>query len=403
MGERIKVNIQGNKYSSVEKDTATVETPMKTRLNIEEISNVSGNQSNSLVTKVSKESFHCKIVTPSSLDNSLVNKRASISRHRKAVVRKLTLPSVNEISDEEEPSSDEFKKNKNMHLSLAALCSVQKNTRKVYSLVNRMTGTIGGNGNGGAIYGELTIGSMQKVIELMKEHTNFNKSSRFIDVGCGLGKPNLHVAQDPGVEFSYGVEMERVRWLLGICNLNQVLDEALSQRSKEIIKSEDVIGHKCVIEHGDITDAEYLDPFTHVYMFDIGFPPKLFKKLAIMFNRSKSPYLICYHSPRVMINRYGFDVELVVQTQTSMHGSSEGHMGYIYKRVQCKGRNSLENKCPIISNYNMDGIPCDPMFVTAWQSSHRKLEDISMDVKKKVINSLSCSRSTRNRVVGPSI
>lgn len=28
-------------------------------------------------------------------------------------------------------------------------------------------------------------------------------------------------------------------------------------------------------KHGDVYDARTLDPFTHIYMFDIGFPPKV--------------------------------------------------------------------------------------------------------------------------------
>ena len=50
---------------------------------------------------------------------------------------------------------------------------------------------------------------MQKMVNLMKINTEFSADSRFIDIGCGLGKPNLYVAQDPGVSFSYGIEVER--------------------------------------------------------------------------------------------------------------------------------------------------------------------------------------------------
>jgi len=381
-------------------ESTILESPVKFRSNTKDKSNIPMNQLNSVVIKVSEDSSHGNIVTPSPLYFPSVNKNVVISGPKKYVARKLNLSLINEVSDEDGLSLDELNEDKKI-LSSVVTSSIQPNTRKVYSLVSRMTGKIGGNGNGGAIYGELTIGSMQKIIELMKKYTNFNKSSRFIDVGCGLGKPNLHVAQDPGVQFSYGVEMERVRWLLGMCNLNQVLDEALNQKSKEKIRTKDVIGHKCVIEHGDITDAEYLDPFTHVYMFDIGFPPKLFKKLSVMFNRSKSPYLICYHSPRVMINCFGFHVELIIQTQTSMHGSSEGHMGYIYRRVQCKSTSRIKKKCPNILNNN-ESIPCDLMFFSALKSSRRDLEIISKDVRKVVICNLSCSRSTRNNVISPS-
>ena len=104
--------------------------------------------------------------------------------------------------------------------------NVPSNVRRVYEIISKHTGSIGGNGHGGAIYGELTVGSMQKMTNLMIEYTNLSKDSRFIDVGCGLGKPNLHVAQYPGVEFSYGIEMEQVRWMLGMANFDQVLKAA---------------------------------------------------------------------------------------------------------------------------------------------------------------------------------
>ena len=62
---------------------------------------------------------------------------------------------------------------------------------------------------GGAIYGEMTAFSLQKIIDLMKAHTNFTAASRFIDIGSRLGKPNIHVAQDPGVQqFSFSIEIK---------------------------------------------------------------------------------------------------------------------------------------------------------------------------------------------------
>jgi len=150
---------------------------------------------------------------------------------------------------------------------------VPTNVKRVYDIVNKHTGSIGGNGHGGAIYGELTVGSMQKMTNLMMEYTNLSNDSRFIDVGCGLGKPNLHVAQYPGVEFSYGIEMEQVRWMLGMANLDQVLKAAQKDIAYKEIKDDgddSMIQHRCLLAHGDITEANFFDPFTHVYMFDIG-------------------------------------------------------------------------------------------------------------------------------------
>jgi len=247
------------------------------------------------------------------------------------------------------------------------------------------------SGCGGAIYGELTVGSMQKMVELMKVHTNLGPDSRFIDVGSGLGKPNLHVTQDPAVEFSYGIEMEQVRWMLGMSNLKVVLQDAHEQEtSGKDFAEDEKIRHRCTFAHGDITEANYFDPFTHVYMFDIGFPPKLFKQLGQMFNRSQSDYLICYHGPKLMIDRYGFNVELIVQAPTSMHGSSEGHMGYIYRRAGKK--QSVPKGLP-----RVNGVPCDPLFKAAWESTRREVKPLLDDTKKLVTESLNSQRPKRTR------
>jgi hypothetical protein len=147
---------------------------------------------------------------------------------------------------------------------------IQENVRRVYKIVRKLTGTLGGNASSGPIYGELTMGSMQKMINLMKEHTGFSAESRFIDVGSGIGKPNLHVVQDPGVCFSYGIEVETARWLLGMTCLKGMLEAAVVDTQSTLLIEAERIKHKCMFEEGDIRQARIFDPFTHVYMFSIG-------------------------------------------------------------------------------------------------------------------------------------
>ena len=79
-----------------------------------------------------------------------------------------------------------------------------------------------------------------------------------------------------------------------------------------------------------------------------------------MFNNSQSEYLICYHGPKLMIDRYEFNIELLVQTPTSMHGSAEGHQGYIYRRTK---KASKRNSC----GASQFKTPCDPLFAKAWK------------------------------------
>jgi Histone methylation protein DOT1 len=233
----------------------------------------------------------------------------------------------------------------------------QQNVKETYAIVRKLTGSIGGNGSSGAIYGELTMGSMQKMVNLMKEYTEFGPDSRFIDVGSGIGKPNIHVCQDPGVSFSYGIEMERSRWMLGMTSLKAVIDAAqLQNQSREQLSSQEKIGYNCYFAHGNIKEADTFDPFTHVYMFSIGFPPCLWVKLAKMFNQSLSPYLICYHPPRKIIETYGFEVELLTQTPTSMHGSKEGHMGYLYRRTTIQDGALKDTLCDPVFKGALDAV-----------------------------------------------
>jgi len=154
---------------------------------------------------------------------------------------------------------------------------IPANVRKTYRIVGRLTSSIGGNASGGPIYGELTMSSMQKMVNLMKKHTSFDSRSSFIDVGSGIGKPNLHVTQDPGVEFSYGIEVHHDRWLLGANCLRAVLDAAHEEQLEQKLNGEEErtepgvrLGYRCIFEHSDIRKADSFDPFTHVYMFSIG-------------------------------------------------------------------------------------------------------------------------------------
>jgi len=326
--------------------------------------------------QIKVKSPHCKIDTPEKpMDSSYMelspepmNTICDVDNSNKPF-RQLSSPV---------PTKQEESKKGPFGLSSGSRIEIAPHVKSVYRTINRFTGSIGGNGSGGAIYGELSIGSMQKVVNLLKVHTNLSSSSRFIDVGCGLGKPNIHVAQDPGVEFSYGLEMESIRWVLALSNLNQVLKSA--KKNKQI-------GHKCFLACANINEAKTLDPFTHVYMFDIGFPPWQQERIAQMFNRSKSPYFICYHPPRLIIDKYGYNVEFITKMPTSMHGSSEGHTCYVYTRVGYKPEADKSSRKP----------PCDELFRDAWNLTQKGLEPLSTYVENTLQAVLHAEAGPRTR------
>ncbi|KAG3033143.1 hypothetical protein JG687_00008938 [Phytophthora cactorum] len=230
---------------------------------------------------------------------------------------------------------------------------------EVYRTIRKQTGSLGGNAAGGAIYGEITQASFQRVVDYLKENCELSKSSRFIDVGSGLGKPNFHVAVDPGVQVSYGIELEELRWHLSLHNLRSVLSLD-SQRTKPLAT---------VFTAGDITHAHSFEPFSHVYSFDVGFPPDVMDKMADMFNRSSAKYFASFHAPRKVVDMYGFSVENIGRVATSMAGSSEGHQCYFYRRVASTDEESESeseevslNMSPPNNSANGPPMAVDPLF-----------------------------------------
>jgi hypothetical protein len=112
------------------------------------------------------------------------------------------------------------------------LIELKPETERVYKIVRKCSGALGGNGYAGAIYGELTMHSMQKVVNYLIKNCGLDSSSRFIDIGSGLGKPNFHVAQDPNVRLSIGIELEDIRWQLAMGNLQAVLEHTSNDATK---------------------------------------------------------------------------------------------------------------------------------------------------------------------------
>ena len=70
---------------------------------------------------------------------------------------------------------------------------VTKNKPLLYSKMNRYD-NLGGNGSGGAIYGEITAGSFSCIVENFQIFCELSENSTFGEFGSGLDKPNQHIA-----------------------------------------------------------------------------------------------------------------------------------------------------------------------------------------------------------------
>jgi hypothetical protein len=67
--------------------------------------------------------------------------------------------------------------------------------QQVYSVLQAATGSLGGNGNSGAIYGELTQASMQRVVDLLKVHlTDLRQFSGILYCLCNVRIHNAYAS-----------------------------------------------------------------------------------------------------------------------------------------------------------------------------------------------------------------
>lgn len=194
----------------------TVSPPSKSKENVAKI--LLGAMAQEVSIKTKKEPFPCDeivstpigkkstrkiaVVTPSklSLDSPVSKSKKEIKEQEKSITTPL-ISSARNLSSSF--SSKTFNK---------STLAVDPRVEIIYKVIHKATGSLGGNGTTGAIYGEITLRSMQRVVNILINKCGMDHSSRFIDVGAGLGKPNFHVAQDPAVRLSIGVELEDIRW-----------------------------------------------------------------------------------------------------------------------------------------------------------------------------------------------
>jgi hypothetical protein len=278
----------------------------------------------------------------------------------------------------------------------------------ILSKVRESTGALGGNGSTGAIYGELTMRSMQKIINYMIENCELNDQSRFIDIGSGLGKPNFHAAQDPCCRLSLGIELETIRWQLAMKNLSDISllmsDDPHSGGPEDIPKLHRGVNFMAL----DIDDAASLNPLTHIYQYDLGFPPPLQQRIAEKFNTSfYAKYFISYRPPHRVINEYGYKVEFMNQFLTSMHGSGEGHTVYFYKRTVAFPKvpaNALKVTFPKRAGFNEveEEFVCDQVFLECVKVAVgpvKGLQDHAKGVVNEYVSSARPKRERKTRVI----
>jgi hypothetical protein len=81
------------------------------------------------------------------------------------------------------------------------------------------------------------------------------------------------------------------------------------------------INQNVSFENNNIDQANTLNPFTHIYMFDVGFPSDLHYRIAKQFNKSEyATYIVSYKAPKSIIDTFSFNVTFMKKINTTMHG-----------------------------------------------------------------------------------
>ena len=122
---------------------------------------------------------------------------------------------------------------------------------------------------------------------------------------------------------SVGAELELIRYQLAVKNLadmTKVCSDAPGPATDDDVDPE--LHSSVYFVHMDIDVAATLNPFTHIYMYDLGFPPDLQQSIARKFNTSAyAEWFISYRPPHRVIEEYGYEVEFKHKMATSMHGN----------------------------------------------------------------------------------
>lgn len=217
-----------------------------------------------------------------------------------------------------------------------------QNTNNVYRLFKKKTGSLGGAAAGGSIYGEVTERSFDRLVQMLVNQCDLDNNSIFLDIGSGLGKPNLHTSVYPGVKYSFGVEISGARWWQSLVVLKSFLENG--------------VGSNVFMAHADILSIDTFDPITHIYSFNTGFPFTTMQHIAKCFNESSSAkWISCYDNPSTM-SEYGFDVSFIQKIPMKLNGSGNQHMCYTYKN-NTSTLNSCTNKL-----WTLPPIPTDKKY-----------------------------------------
>jgi hypothetical protein len=179
--------------------------------------------------------------------------------------------------------------------------------------------------DGGDTNGELTRGSIDKILTVMIEHYGMNENSVLCDGGANYNVFVAHAAQRTGCK-AWGVEYVPVRTFVAASQFLRALN---SDRGK--MKNPRVAYVPC-----DLYLLRSLVNTTIVYLFDEAFPPSLFEhNIKVAASTQSVKHIISFKASKnrslhQVFEDYGFKQGKKVPVNKT--GSNEGNTAYIYTR-----------------------------------------------------------------------
>ena len=165
---------------------------------------------------------------------------------------------------------------------------------------------------------------MHTILHYLVTHCQLNATSTFVDVGSGIGKPVLHSALYTQPQYAIGIEIAQSQWMLAVSTV-------LAQRHHLQNTTPPPISYI----HADINAIHSLNPCTHLYMFDVGFPDDLYQHIAVVIRHTPTiRHLVCYRPVHLIRAGLRMGITLAITpiacVITHMHGSDRQHRAYIY-------------------------------------------------------------------------
>jgi hypothetical protein len=204
--------------------------------------------------------------------------------------------------------------------------------KELYSIMQGCESRLGGGEGVEGIYGSITQAGMNKIFDCMKHGTSFGANSCLIDIGSGLGRPQLHAAIDPGLKKSLGIELDQVKVTKARAFITQTLDE-MHRRSKGARFATPQI--VC----SSVEKLQSLEKATHAYSFWEGIPMSARASFGLLFRSSTSCHSVTVvqrsmRDPAKQMLELGFGPLLLIKSfPVKMSGSGASFQAYIFTKA----------------------------------------------------------------------